>query len=169
MCNLHNQLINSCFWIVLQYGNFQSGNSKQTLNRLWMIQEYDYLPTSLSRPRRTQKLLHLCVRAKFSKTSLLQAMGSTGHAWCYKAWCSAVISMQSKRGDPHHTWLHRETNEKLSFYHRKFLRGLRKKRGRPLNTYLGKLPKPLISLTLCRNILPSLRAMAWVWTSWVEK
>ena len=70
MCNLHNQLINSCFWIVLQYGNFQSGNSKQTLTRLWMIEEYDYLPTSLSRPRRTQKRLHSCVRAKFSKTIL---------------------------------------------------------------------------------------------------
>ena len=85
--------------------------------------------------------------------SLLQAMRSTGHAWSYKAWCSAVIScfstaligvfrpllirascfiksrmtsrphclrktssMQSKRHDLHHTWLHRETNEKLSFY-----------------------------------------------------
>ena len=24
--------------------------------------------------------------------SLLQAMRSTGHVWCYKAWCSAVIS-----------------------------------------------------------------------------
>ena len=70
MYNPHNQLINSCFWMVLQYGNFQSVTSKQTLNRLWMIQEYDYLPTSLSRPRRTQKLLHLCVRAKFSKTIL---------------------------------------------------------------------------------------------------
>ena len=63
-------------------------------------------------------------------------MRSTGHAWPYKAWCSAVIScffdsslydqsthrlkktssMQSKRRDLHHTWLHRETNEKLSFY-----------------------------------------------------
>ena len=32
-----------------------------------MIQEYDYIPTSLSRPRRTQKSLHLCVRAKFTK------------------------------------------------------------------------------------------------------
>ena len=27
-----------------------------------------------------------------------------------------TISMQSKRRDLHHTWLHRETNEKLSFY-----------------------------------------------------
>ena len=33
----------------------------------WMIQEYDYIPTSLSRPRRTQKSLHLCVRVKFTK------------------------------------------------------------------------------------------------------
>ena len=39
-----------------------------------------------------------------------------------------TTNMQSKRRDLHHTWLHRETNEKLSFYHRKFLRGRRKKR-----------------------------------------
>ena len=44
--------------------------SKQTLNRLWMIQEYDYLPFLLSRPRRTQKRLHLCVQANLSKTIL---------------------------------------------------------------------------------------------------
>ena len=43
---------------------------KKTLNRLWMIQEYDYLPFLWSRPRRTQKRLHLCVRANSLKTLL---------------------------------------------------------------------------------------------------
>ena len=36
------------------------------------------------------------------------------HAWPVDL--KKTSSMQSKRRDLHHTWLHRETNEKLSFY-----------------------------------------------------
>ena len=55
---------------------------------------------------------------------LLQAQGQRGNSHIrmtsrphrLKTSRLKTSSMQSKRRDLHHTWLHRETNEKLSFY-----------------------------------------------------
>ena len=51
---------------------------------------------------------------------LLQAQGQRGNSHIRMTSrphrLKKTSSMQSKRRDLHHTWLHRETNEKLSFY-----------------------------------------------------